>query len=357
MNRFMLTALLVGVLTVNLSASDIDTVRVDAVALLEGRETEGDARFTARHGRYLYLFANSKNQEAFSNNPARYEIQLGGACARMGALSGVGRTNIYSVHDGKLFIFASTACRKTFRKDPSRVLEQPDEKPETTESSLKRSAELLAKILEAVGGAEKVDAVKTYSEATLSPTIYQGKNVETTRSQHFAFPDKVRDDQTWDDLRWSKIRNGESHWFVGSEGETRGMVANQPVVFEQSYGRNLLYILRARNREDFVAVASGEGLAGFKKVEFLTVHFGGTTSKLGVDPKSGRVLSISYRGWGPSGFLGEVERYFSDFQIVEGLTLPITVSGKFDGEIVPPWSKTFSTVAVNETFEDALFKK
>ena len=56
---------------------------------------------------------------------------------------------------------------------------------------------------------------------------------------------------------------------------------------------------------------------------------------LGVDPSTGRVLTLAYRGRGPGGVFGEIVESFSDFRTVEGLSLPFKVTGTFNGAADP----------------------
>ncbi|MBN2092741.1 hypothetical protein JW964_24180 [candidate division KSB1 bacterium] len=52
-------------------------------------------------------------------------------------------------------------------------------------------------------------------------------------------------------------------------------------------------------------------------------------------------------------FIGKVEKFYSDFYKISDLILPMTVSGKFDGEIVPSWSKTCSEFILNQDYLDS----
>ena len=105
------------------------TLRLDAIALVQGDESPGlESVSISRHG-FTYLFASPENKATFEANPERYEIQLGGACARMGALSGEGTTDLFAVHEGKIYIFASEGCRRGFLKAPQKVLDRADPLP------------------------------------------------------------------------------------------------------------------------------------------------------------------------------------------------------------------------------------
>ena len=98
---------------------------VDPVALLtQGKEVMGKAEFKVSRGRFDYLFASAENKAAFEKAPEKYEIQLSGACARMGG--GVtGNPADYAVVDGKIYIFGSDDCHKKFVAAPAKFLPKP----------------------------------------------------------------------------------------------------------------------------------------------------------------------------------------------------------------------------------------
>ncbi|HEX6649989.1 MAG TPA: hypothetical protein VF075_10625, partial [Pyrinomonadaceae bacterium] len=58
---------------------------LDPVMLTQGKEVQGDMKYTLTRGQFQYLFASAENKTTFEKDPARYEIQLNGSCARMGA--------------------------------------------------------------------------------------------------------------------------------------------------------------------------------------------------------------------------------------------------------------------------------
>jgi hypothetical protein len=126
---------------------------------------------------------------------------------------------------------------------------------------------------------------------------------------------------------------------------------------EQQIQRKPLSILRARNGAGFKAAASGPGKAGETAVEKVTVELASERYTLGIDPATGRILSLSYKRRGPQGNFGEFVQTFSDFRAVDGLTLPFKVTATFDGR---PWkdqSSTVETIVVNGAIDPAVFEK
>jgi YHS domain-containing protein len=333
-----------------------DTLKVDAVELINGREVQGQTKYSVARDNYVYLFAQEKNKKLFEKSPEQFEIQLGGACARMGILSGKGDTDLYTVHEKRLFIFASTSCKNTFLKDPSRVLEQDDARPETTPESLSQGQALLQKVVQAIGGEEKLNSLHSYQERIVTVNEYEGRNVEISKIHTFVIPNKLRVDDTWDTYAWASVVSEMDAFKLSSNGY-RAMVPIQVHALRRQFLRNLIFLLSNRKMEGFIAVASGAERVAGRELEMLTLYIDGASGTLGIDAKSGRILSIRYKDFGPGMFLGTVEKHFSDYQIVGGLVLPMTITGTFDGQIVPKWSFTIDGLEINPVIEDKFFSR
>ena len=89
---------------------------LDPVMLAQGKEAQGEMNITVTRGRFRYFFANAANKATFEQDPERYEIQLNGWCARMGAP--VGGTPIFTPHKGRIYIFGSADCKTLFVAAP-----------------------------------------------------------------------------------------------------------------------------------------------------------------------------------------------------------------------------------------------
>jgi hypothetical protein len=76
------------------------------------------------------------------------------------------------------------------------------------------------------------------------------------------------------------------------------------------------------------------------------VSYAGATTKFGIEPQTGRILTAVYRGRAPSK-VGEVRRTYSDFKEMQGgLILPQRWDAAYDGNA--PSSKPDSlSVAIN----------
>lgn len=95
---------------------------LDPVMLVQGKEVPGSLKITVTRGKFQYLFTNAENKATFEKDPARYEIQLDGACARMGPPV-TGNPDLYTVYQGRIYIFGSGECKTRFEATPAKYLE------------------------------------------------------------------------------------------------------------------------------------------------------------------------------------------------------------------------------------------
>ena len=119
--------------------------------------------------------------------------------------------------------------------------------------------------------------------------------------------------------------------------------------------RSPLSILRARRGAEFAAV--GAVKVGDATVEQVDATIGRVRVRLGIDPATGRILTLAFRGRGGEHTYGQIVRTFSDFRSVGGLTLPFKTNGTFDGEADPTQSSTAESIVVNAELSPALFEK
>jgi YHS domain-containing protein len=339
-------------MTASAAAQTLGTFRYDPVELVKGNQVEGDEAIHADHYLFRYLFATAGNKTEFEKSPQRYEIQMGGGCGRMGPLSGVGRTDLFAVHDGRIYIFASEGCRSTFSKHPKELIEGPDEKPVVDPDAVRRANELLDRAAEAMGGAAKIDAVKSYRQRVETQVDYEGRKVDQVDALTLAFPDRIHHEYAWGEARYGSVAVDDRGWFQ-SKDDLRPMHPQQRAAMRRKHlAHHPLAILKQRGRPGFVAGAGGPDKLAVNgdtiDIEKVTVWFDGVTTELGIDPKSGRIHSVAYRGRGPKIMLGRVRRVFTEFREVDGLTLPVASTVSFDGDPIEDSAVTLTSVSIND---------
>ncbi len=321
---------------------------LDPVMLSQGKEVQGDMKYKVTRGRFQYIFASAENKETFEKDPSRYQIQLDGHCARMGAPTN-GDPDLYAVHNGRIYIFGSPECQTLFKAAPEKYMEVPaPPKSPPTPEMVKRGQDLIVKAVEALGGS-KLDQLVSFKRKDL-----RGNDVKNTLL--LAFPDSVWQETVRPTFTLVSVVTPSESFIVVNNSARPMPKANGTSIYNE-LNHELIVLFRARNRSEFKAWATGNDRIGETAVERLDVELPGFTTTLGIDPKTGRVLSQTYRGRGPGGVLGEIVISYSDFRPVEGLLLPFKMSATFDGQPFPALSATIEAATINGQIDPASFKK
>ena len=315
---------------------------LDPVLLSQGKEVQGDMKYKVTRGRFQYIFATAENKATFEKDPSRYEIQLNAHCARMGAPT-TGNPDLYTVHKERIYIFGSEECQTLFKAAPEKYLEVPaaPKSPPTAEM-IKRGQELIAKAVEAFGGGSKLDQLQTLQRKEL-----RGNQVKNILA--LAFPDSVRVETIRPNFTLvSVVTPSESFFFVNNSARTMSE-GNRAAIYRELYHEPIV-LLRARSQPDFKAWLAGNGTD-------IDIEVAGSTTTLGIDSATGRVVSQTYRGRGPGGVVGQIVINYSDFRSVGGLSLPFKTTATFDGQPLPALSSTIEAITINDQIDPSSFKK
>lgn len=326
---------------------------LDPVLLAGGKEAQGDEQFSVTRGRFRYLFAGAETKAAFEKEPGRYEIQLGGSCARMGPTVR-GNPDLFLVHEGRIYIFGSEECVKAFKAKPESFLETGAAVRATpvSEDLKKRGRALVEKAVEAAGGAARVDGLVSYQETGVVGARQGAAGIKTALLM--LFPGKTRLEQTYQFGTVATVVTQGDGFYVTPRG-AGDLFDVQRDAYEEQFMRSPLSIMRARRGAEFAAV--GAAKVGDTTVEQVDASVGRVRVRLGIDPATGRILTLAYRGRGSNGAFGNIVRTFSDFRAVGGLTLPFKTDGLFDGEADPTQTSTAESIVVNADLSPALFER
>ena len=213
---------------------------------------------------------------------------------------------------------------------------------------------LLAKAVDGLGGAAALDGIKSYV-ATGQTTVKtpQGELTLQTR-ETLVPPDRFRQDMTLPMGQMAVVIAGPEAFLITPQGE-QPMPASVRKQADEQLAHVPLLLLRQRTQPGFEAVAAGEGKSGETATALLAITFKGRTSTFGIDPQSGRVLTVSFRGAGPDGVPGDMVHTFSDFRPAGGLTVAFAQSMTLNGE--SSGTSTLSAVTVNEAVDEAQWKR
>ena len=315
---------------------------LDPVMLSQGKEVQGDLKYKVTRGRFQYLFANEENKATFEKDPSKYEIQLDGHCARMGAPT-TGDPDLYAVHNGRIYIFGSEECQTLFKAKPEKYLEVPVAPKSPSAEMVKRGQELIAKAAEALGPGSKLDQLRSFQRTNLREDKVKNNLV-------LSFPDSLRQETIRPTFTLTSIITPSDSFIVVNNAARPMSEAGRAAIYKE-LNHDLLVLLRARTRSDFKASLSTDEKSA------VDVELPGFTTTLGIDPGTGRVVSQTYRGRGPGGAVGQIIINYSDYRTVEGLSLPFKMTATFDGEPFPALSATSEAITVNAQIDPSAFKK
>ena len=332
---------------------------VDPVALLtQGKEVMGKSEFKVSRGRFDYLFSSAENKETFEKTPEKYEIQLSGACARMGG--GVtGNPADYAVVDGKIYIFGSDDCHKKFVAAPAKFLPKPAVPMPAGAADLRAGRALVDKAVAALGGAARIDAVKTYVDTSVQTQKRGTADATITIKTIRRFPGDVRAERTMvlgERTQQSvNLLTKDGGWFM-AQGRAYPQNPEGLATARQESGRHLVSLLRARAEKSFRAASLPAATIDGTDVDRVRIMNGSVDMTVNLAKKSGQVHSVTFTGRNVDAEIGEYTLVLSDYRDVNGLRLPFSERALFNGAPDAFLTRTIQSIEVNPPIDPALFQ-
>ena len=363
MTRFMAAAALVLVPLVaqaqmpSAPAEALDGV--DPVVLIQtGKEVQGKAEFKVTRGRFVYLFSTAEAKKTFEAAPDKYEIQMNGACARMGSRAG-GNPSDYIVHDGRIYIFGSDDCHKKFAAAPDKFIPKPAPPMPSSAASVEAGRKLLARGLTAMGGADKLDAITTYQESWSQKQKRGDLEATITVKTTWKFPDAVRVDNTVAlpdrTMTSATLITPAGAWFIG-QGRSFPMSADNKTAAADEINRQLLPLLRSRAEAGTEIAALEPATIDGAKQDRVRIRKGGVDVTVGLDPASGQFRSLAFTGRNMEGEIGAYTLVLGDYRAVNGVSLPFSVRSTFDGQPDTFLARTIESIAINQPVAATVFQ-
>ena len=331
---------------------------VDPVLLIQGKEVTGKPELKVVRGRFAYLFSSPETKAAFEQEPAKYEIQMNGSCARMGLGVG-GNPSDFAVVDGRIYIFGSDDCHKKFVAAPAKFLPRPVPPMPTAAQDLEQGRALVDRAVQALGGAATLDAVTTYAETSSQVVKRASADVPVVTKTTWRFPGAVRSERTMTmqgkEMTSATLIIPAGGWYL-SQGRSYEQNPISRGNNQQEFSRQLVPLLRTRSDPAFKAARVGTGTIDGTRVERVRIQNGVVDVTLGIEPKSGRVHSLAFTGRNIEAEIGEYALVFSDYRQVNGLMLPFEVRAFFDGAPDSFRSGRIDSIAINTPVDASLFE-
>ena len=226
--------------------------------------------------------------------------------------------------------------------------------PEASNETKARAAELIQKALEAVGGAQTVDQLQTMEQtSSVTAKMPQGE-FELKSHMLVVFPDRYAQEVTLPGGVMTSVYTPEQAFVKTARG-----VQPAPDAVKSEWRKNLyrdvLGLLKSRNKQGFQAWTVGRGQADGKDVELVRIELDGDPITVGIEPESGRMLQMGYRGTDFTGTPGDMIVTLSDFRPTDRLILPFAATATFNGQ--PSMEIKFEKIAVNVPVDEKLFAK
>lgn len=210
---------------------------------------------------------------------------------------------------------------------------------------------LAAKVAEAMGGLDKVQAVKSLR---VSFTEGDPGEAPTPIVVTIAFPDRMHISVQTPDGMFS-IAVSPAVGFMSAAGRgARDLNAEQKADNLTQIHHDPVYLAQHVNDPAFTFTATGTEKVG--DIDAAVVDVGGAVPWIRwyVDPKSGRILRETYTGMGQTGpFQGETE--LGDWRTTDGLTLPYLHQNKQNGK--DSSTIQYTAIQINPVVDPKLFEK
>jgi len=291
---------------------------MDPVELVAGREVRGSDGIAATDGRYHYWFATEANRGKFAADPLRFGIQMGGACGRMGPLTGRGNMHRYWVHEGKIFIFASEQCRDSFKKDPSVHVERTDPVPKGSAEDRRKGLDLLNRAARAHGG-QAVDEFQSLVWTTQQTYEVEGKPEIYVSGYAMQWPDRFATQTRWQTSLFTTNASGAKGW-EGDKASARPIHPDEHAFLRRVFFHHPLVLLRLRNQPGFVAVP-GAAMLGSELLPTVAAHYGGATTTLFLDRATWKIRGVAFTARRST--YVPIVREYTEYATVRGVLTPM----------------------------------
>jgi hypothetical protein len=178
---------------------------------------------------------------------------------------------------------------------------------------LAKGKELLQRVQQALGGADKLAAVKDLQYHADLEVSGPGPSMKVKQTDSFIAPSTVRQDNELPFLKQSVYSDGASGWLSGMQGAQN----LTPPVLKQIRGeafRQLAGLAMSDRDADRTVNYAGEGVIEISSKD-------GESVRLSVDEKTGIPAKLAYQQ-SPGEGGSAVEEVFSDWRDVNGIRLP-----------------------------------
>lgn len=298
---------------------------LDPINLALGVEVPGKPELSAVYGRHEYRFWSAENLAEFKRSPVEHAVQTGGACGKMGALTGKGAPDRWAVVGGKVFLFASEGCRTTFLANRAKYFAPIAEVPPASTMERQDAADLYQKMIEAHGGQRAIGFTGTVVWTVDTPYVQGGKNLIWHTRNAIVNPSKFANWEEWDTGR-AYFAADSGRAVDGKPGENYIVHPAEMRELKARIARSPFGILKGAGGTPIRPTADGLG---------FSMARGDVVFDVILDSVTGRISQIRYldRHAGP---VSSVVVEYSAYERLKGIWIPRASRTNVDAK---GWSK------------------
>jgi len=210
---------------------------------------------------------------------------------------------------------------------------------------------LVAKVIEAAGGAAKLNAIKAVRVKSTLTLKAQGFSLDSEQTE--VLPDKTQMKMTTPGGDVVMVASPQDSFMKTPMG-IQPLPAPQREESMNGIRRGVWSVAQHMNDPQYVFSAQGTEKIGDVEVAVLDVRAGAQQFRWYVDPKTGYILREQYQATGQSGPETRVAD-LSEYKAVDGITVPFHVEVTING--TPALSVAASSYEFNPTVDPKIFEK
>ncbi len=229
----------------------------------------------------------------------------------------------------------------------------PEKKAEPSPEAIKQGKALFARVVEGLGGREKVARVRDVQTRGLvtakTPEGEMSMDVQTA----MIFPDRISQQVDAPFGRLAMVATPAGAFIAGPSA-----VQDLPPEMKEELLRQVrrVPLLLAQHADDpkLTALAAGTEKVGEVEAAALDIAWEGASVRWLIDPKSGRILRSTHTSMGPRGEAKIVADY-SDYKMVEGFPVAFHLEVETNGQ--KDQSLSLEECKINPGLDPKIFEK
>ena len=212
---------------------------------------------------------------------------------------------------------------------------------------------LMEKVVAALGGAEKVNSVKSLrSEADLQFKTPQG-DMKISGVEVIVYPDHV-----WQQMNTPRgemtMAASPSAAFMATPMGTRDLPSSQKQDMLDDVKRDPIFVAQHAGDPNFTFAAAGTEKIGEVEAAVLEISGEGASVRWDIDPATGRILRARWQASGREG-PEEMQSDYSDWRTTDGISLPFQDTQTRNGKAA--LSEATQKVEINPALDMKIFEK